>query len=233
AEYRVVPAHHAIDRLGVGIEQKFPGIEPMTRAGFVRTGHTIAVAQPRAGLREVAVPDLVVAFLEPDARELAIAVGVVEQAELDAGGVLREQGEVDSRPVPRRTQRIGGSRPQLHAHPRRVPDVPRQGHPEHAASARTPPSTARDGPADAAGMGMSVASRAQQLIRPRAPWQFVQAFLLVFPTAHAPCSSCMGPESRPSSWSSGSRRSSARGCRSHSSLRCWWPPSGQALWWAD
>src|SRR5262249_10111946 len=62
-----------------------------------------------------AVPDLVVALLEPDACDLAIAVDLVEETEFDAGRVLREQGEVHPGSVPRRPQRIGCPRPDLDA----------------------------------------------------------------------------------------------------------------------
>src|SRR5262249_13841708 len=99
----------------VRIEQELGGIEPVARDGLVGTADAISVAQPGPRFGEVAVPDLVVALLQPDTRHLAIARRIVEQAQLDAGRVLREQREVDARPAPRCAQRIGRSRPDLDA----------------------------------------------------------------------------------------------------------------------
>jgi len=57
----------------------------------------VAVDRAGAGIRQVTVPDLVGVFGELDPLDLLLAL-VVEQAELDLGGVGREQGEVDARP---------------------------------------------------------------------------------------------------------------------------------------
>ena len=68
--------------------------------------HAIAVdrAGPRIG--QVAVPDLVGVFGQLDALDLALACGV-EQADLDFGGVGREQREIDALAVPGGAERIG------------------------------------------------------------------------------------------------------------------------------
>ncbi|MNN57835.1 hypothetical protein D3C81_1728440 [compost metagenome] len=61
--------------------------------------HTVAVDQPGVRVGQVAVVDLVGVFGQLDALDFLFATGV-EQAQLDLGGVGREQGEVDPKPVP-------------------------------------------------------------------------------------------------------------------------------------
>ena len=77
----------------------------MALLGLVRTVHAIAVDEPRRGAFEVAVPDLVGVLGQRDALELALAGGV-EQAQLDAGRVRREQREVDAVAVPSRAAQV-------------------------------------------------------------------------------------------------------------------------------
>src|SRR5262249_62009352 len=101
AEHGVVPAHHAIDRAGVRVEQELRGIEAMPGRRLVRSGHTIAVPQAGARLRQVAVPDLGVALLEPGAGDFAVAVGPVEETEVDARRVPRGPGAGPPRSAPR------------------------------------------------------------------------------------------------------------------------------------
>jgi hypothetical protein len=62
AEQRIGPAHLASQLPGVGVQQKLVRVEPMAVARLVRAMGTVAVEQPRAGLRQVAVPDLIGAF---------------------------------------------------------------------------------------------------------------------------------------------------------------------------
>src|SRR5437763_10530907 len=69
-----------------------------------------AVALTGADLGQVAVPGERGALAHRDPR---LVVLLVEQAELDAGGVLGEQGEVRAAPVPGRAQRKRPSRPDL------------------------------------------------------------------------------------------------------------------------
>ena len=68
--------------------------------------HAIAVDRARPRIGQVTVPDLVGILRQGDALDLAPAA-LVEQAELDLGGVGREQGEVDAQPVPGGAKRIG------------------------------------------------------------------------------------------------------------------------------
>ena len=107
-----VPAHAAVDHLGVGVEQQLRGVEAMAVLGRVRAVDAEAVALPGADAGEVAVP------VEGRAlRQLEAALGAVgvEQAQLDALRVLGEHGEVRTRAVPRRTQRERPSRPDVRA----------------------------------------------------------------------------------------------------------------------
>ncbi|MNP19332.1 hypothetical protein D3C76_1118540 [compost metagenome] len=80
----------------------------MTIDRIIRAVHAVAVDQPRMGIGEVAVVDLVGVLRQFDAFELHFA-GVIENAQFDAGGVGREQGEVDPQAIPGRTEREGQS----------------------------------------------------------------------------------------------------------------------------
>ena len=92
--------------LGVGIDQQLAGIEAMPRRGLVRAVHAIAVDRARPRIGQVTMPDLVSVLRQGDALDLAPAA-LLEQAELDLGGVGREQGKVDAEPVPGGAERIG------------------------------------------------------------------------------------------------------------------------------
>src|SRR5262249_5942520 len=123
-EERVVQAHGPLAGFGVGIEQVLVRVEAMAGSGIVRPVHAIAVAQSRAGLRQVAMPHLDVALLELDPHRLPPLVAVVEEAQLDPGGVLREQRKVDAGAVPGGPQWMGGPRPDPHAEARRTTRPP-------------------------------------------------------------------------------------------------------------
>ena len=96
----------------VRIEQQLVRVEAMSFLGPVGAVDAVAVEQAGPRLRQVAVPDLVGALAQLDALQLAPA-GRVEEAQLDALGVLREQREVDAlrRPRSRRAGRVGPARP--------------------------------------------------------------------------------------------------------------------------
>src|SRR5690606_28836281 len=82
---------------------------------FVGAVHAVAIDEPGARLRQVAVPDLVGALVERDAPDLVASV-VVEQAQLDQQRVAREQREVDAFAVPGGAQRIRPARPRAIGH---------------------------------------------------------------------------------------------------------------------
>jgi hypothetical protein len=106
AEQRRVPLDMADHLLGVGIDQQLVGIEAVACRRLVGTVHAVAVNRARPCIGQVSVPDLVGVLRQGDALDLAPAA-LLEQAELDLGGVGREQGKVDAQTVPGGAERIG------------------------------------------------------------------------------------------------------------------------------
>src|SRR5687768_11365640 len=100
----------ALDHPGVGIEQDLVVVEAVTALEVVSAVNPIAVDQAGPGLGQVAVPDVVGALADLNALDLAPSARI-EQAKLDALGVLRKQREVDPRAVPGRAQGIGAAAP--------------------------------------------------------------------------------------------------------------------------
>ncbi len=128
AEMRVGPAQRTLDHACVRIEQQLVRVEAMAALGRVRAVHAIAVEQAGPRFGQVAVPDEVGALRHVDPLDLAPALRV-EQAKLDALGVLGIQREVDAGAVPGRAERRG----------RTAPDVP--GAPAAVATSAASPST--------------------------------------------------------------------------------------------
>src|SRR5215472_10486376 len=93
-------------RLGVGVEQQLVRIEAMAVARVVWAVHAVGIDRARPCLGQIAVPYLVGVLGKFDAFEFG-APRVVEQAELDLGGVGGEQREIDTKPVPCRTAWVG------------------------------------------------------------------------------------------------------------------------------
>src|SRR4029078_2112101 len=106
----LVHAEGADDRFRVRIEQQLLRIEAMALLRLIRTVHAIAVelAGPRFG--QVAMTDVIGLLAQRDALQLA-PPAIIEQAQLDAFRMLREQREVDALAVPRRTLRKGFTGP--------------------------------------------------------------------------------------------------------------------------
>src|SRR4051812_45923219 len=86
-------------------------IEAMPAFRRIPTIGTVTIQQTRRGVRQVAVPDLVGIFGQRVASDLMPARGL-EQAELDPFSMCREHGEIDAKPIPRRTERIRMARQQ-------------------------------------------------------------------------------------------------------------------------
>src|SRR3954468_19791546 len=99
AEQLRSPAQPADQLLGVGIEHELVGIEAVSRVGFVGAVDAVAIDGAGTGRGQIAVPDFVGVFWEFDPLQFGLAV-VVEQAELDLGGMGRKQREIDAEPVP-------------------------------------------------------------------------------------------------------------------------------------
>ena len=92
----------AVDRLRVRVDQELRRVEAVTALGCPGAVHAVGVPLARPDPGEVAVPDVSRALFQ---RHAGLAVLVVEQAELDALGVLREEREVRAVTVPRRPER--------------------------------------------------------------------------------------------------------------------------------
>ena len=112
-----VPQDGPLDRLRVGIDQQLVRVEAVPAGGVPRAVHPERVALPGADAREVPVPVEGGPLRQVDAR---LAVLAVEQAELDAGGVLAEQREVGAGAVPGGAEGKGPPRP--HRHRATAPD---------------------------------------------------------------------------------------------------------------
>src|SRR5206468_3771351 len=112
-----VEQDRALDRLGVGIDQQLGRVEAMALIGRVRAVDAVAVALAGPDAGQVAVP------VEGGAlSDLGAFLGVaLEQAQLDALGVLAEQREVRPLAVPRRAERERAAGPHLAAHPSTAP----------------------------------------------------------------------------------------------------------------
>ena len=113
-EARGRPVDRALVGLRVGIEQELAGIAAVAVGRVVGAVHAVAVALARLDARQVRVPHERVLLGHRDAR---LGVVVVEQAQLDALGDLREQREVGAGAVVRRAERIRASGPDLHRAP--------------------------------------------------------------------------------------------------------------------
>ncbi len=96
-----MPARRPPDDARVRIEQDFRRVEAMAARGIPRAEHAIAVQLARPDAGQIRVPDPIGALGERDADPLAGRVGRIEEAQMDGGRVLREQGEVDAGAVPR------------------------------------------------------------------------------------------------------------------------------------
>jgi hypothetical protein len=69
---------------------------------------------PGPHLRQIQMPDLIGAFLDPNAMAFFDSLRSLEQTELNRSGVLRKQGEVHPFAIPRSPQWIGMSWPSSH-----------------------------------------------------------------------------------------------------------------------
>src|SRR5262245_5226086 len=98
------------DHPRIRIEQHLVWIEAVAVIGIVRPVNAVGVDQAWPRIRQVAVPDKVGALPELDALGLAPAARV-EQTQLHALGVFREQREVDPAAVPGGAKRIRAATP--------------------------------------------------------------------------------------------------------------------------
>ena len=99
AEDGVVPGQGADMGAGVGIEQQLVRIEPVAGVGLIRAVHAKAIDLARPDIGQPAVEELVGIFRQDDPFGLALAARI-KQADLDLGGVGREQREIDALAIP-------------------------------------------------------------------------------------------------------------------------------------
>jgi hypothetical protein len=95
-EHLVTPIDQSRDCARIGINQELEFIEAMTFLRCIESMHTVAVELTAAHVRQKAMPDPVSNLSKPHSSVFLDIFGTSEQAELDAGGVFREQGEVRS-----------------------------------------------------------------------------------------------------------------------------------------
>ena len=114
-EQAIVPAQVAADGLGEGIENELVRIEAVTLLRLIGSVDPVAVELSGLDVGQVGVPDLIGLFAQADALRLRRRLGRIEQAQFHFGGVLGEEREVNSLPVPRCAQRKGLPWPYSHA----------------------------------------------------------------------------------------------------------------------
>src|SRR5712692_11406139 len=96
AEQGVTPLDGPGNGLGVRVEEQLGRVEAVASLWLVGSVHPVAIELPRAYARQVDVPDLIGLFRHADSRDFSVAVRPIKQAQLDLGGVLRKEREVNS-----------------------------------------------------------------------------------------------------------------------------------------
>ena len=108
AEHGRIPGQVADVDAGVGVEQQLVRIEAVTLLRLVGPVDAEAVELSGLHVREIAVEHLIGIFGKLDPVRL-LGAGRVEEAQLDLGGVGREQGEIGAPTVPERSARMRGA----------------------------------------------------------------------------------------------------------------------------
>jgi hypothetical protein len=102
----VTPDKPSGQRLGVRVDQELVRVETEAALRLVGAIYAIAITLHRHHVAHIAVPDVFGALRQRDTFQLAPAL-VIEQAELDLGGLRREQREIGAAAIPGGPQRIG------------------------------------------------------------------------------------------------------------------------------
>ena len=84
AEHRIGPMDGAVNRLSIGIDQELGRIEAMAGFRLVRPMDAIAIVLSGPDLRQIHMPDVIGAFLEPDPVRLFGRVRIIEQTQFHA-----------------------------------------------------------------------------------------------------------------------------------------------------
>src|SRR4029079_3892189 len=114
-EQRIRPVDIAGNRLRVRIDQDLGGVESEADFGLVQAMHRVPVQWSGPYLGEVAGPDEISAFFDPNAVRFLRTIRSPEQTELHRRRIFREQRKIHSLAVPRRSQGIGTPRPDSHS----------------------------------------------------------------------------------------------------------------------
>ena len=114
AEQLVAPLDRTGDRLGVGIEEQLVAVEPVAPLGLVRSVDPVPIEGAGTNVGEIGVPHAIGGLGQLDRRVGDGRFGLLEQAQLDGGRVLREQGEVHPAAVPGGSEGGRGPRPDPH-----------------------------------------------------------------------------------------------------------------------
>src|SRR5882757_5929691 len=83
------------ERLRIGIEQQFVGIEAMAMLRLIGAMNAIAVLCAWADIGEIAVPDIVGALRQADSLQLTAVAGI-EQAQFDLLRICRKDRKICS-----------------------------------------------------------------------------------------------------------------------------------------
>ena len=113
-EQRAIPPQRTADALRVRIEQDLGAVEPVAALGRPRSVHAVPVDLTGPDVGKITVPDHVRPLRQRDADVLHDGARRIEEAQVDAGGVLGEEREVDAAGVPGRAERIRDSGPHSH-----------------------------------------------------------------------------------------------------------------------
>ena len=105
---RIPPSQLPDKVLGVRIDEQLVRVEAVAGLRLVRSMHAITIGLARPRLRQIAMPDMLGAFGQGDTLQL-VATAVVEQAQLDAFGVLRKSAKFT--PCPSQVAPSGQARP--------------------------------------------------------------------------------------------------------------------------
>ena len=111
----VGPPDIAANRLGIGVEHQLAGVKAVALLRLVRAVDPVAVELPRQDLGQVNMPDLVGPFRHRQTLRRLRRVDRVEETELDLGGILRKEGEIDALAVPGRPEWIRIPWPYAHS----------------------------------------------------------------------------------------------------------------------
>src|SRR5262245_18404983 len=114
AEQCIAPANGSGDGLSVRVREQLVRIEAVTVFWGIRTVCPITVELRWACVWQVHMPNMVGLLRQGNAIDLLILIRAIKESEIDARCIFREEGQVDSIPIPGGTEGIRLSRPDVH-----------------------------------------------------------------------------------------------------------------------